>query len=97
MPGYKVVEGRKGALKWLPDAEEKIRSMRIKREVLYEKTLISPTKLQKAFKSGQIGPRQWAQIEQLIGQADGKPQLVPESDKRPAIAVSVKEEFKTIE
>lgn len=97
VPGYKVVEGRKGARKWLPDAEEKIRSMRIKREVIYERALMSPTKLQKAFKAGQIGPRQWAQIEQLIGQADGKPQLVPESDKRPAIAVSLKDDFKTID
>nr|WP_284109456.1 DUF2800 domain-containing protein [Acinetobacter pittii] len=32
-----------------------------------------------------IGPRQWTKIEALITQADGKPTVAPESDKRPAL------------
>lgn len=97
VPGYKLVEGRKGARKWAPGAEEALRGMRISRGVLYTKSLISPTKAEAAFKQGLIGPRQWAQISGLMAQADGKPTVAPLADKRPALKLNVKDQFEVIE
>lgn len=97
VPGYKIVAGRKGARKWLPDAEEQLARMRIRRDVLYTKALISPTQAEKAHKDGHIGPRQWNEISRLFTQSEGKPAIAPESDKRPAISVSLKDEFETLE
>lgn len=97
VPGYKIVAGRKGARKWVPGAEEEIDRMRIRRDVLYTKTLITPTQAERAVKEGHIGPRQWRAISKLFTQSEGKPALAPESDKRPAITVSLKDEFETLE
>lgn len=97
LPGYKIVAGRKGARKWTPDAEEQINRMRIRRDVLYTRALITPTQAERAHKEGHIGPRQWLAISKLFTQSEGKPAIAPEADKRPAITVSVRDEFETIE
>lgn len=96
IPGFKLVAGRKGARKWADNAEEVLNNMRINKSVLYEPKLISVTRAEKAAKKGDIGPRQWAKLQELIVQADGKPALAPESDPRPAICVSVTDDFETL-
>ena len=97
VPGYKVVAGKRGARKWTPEAEAKLASMRINRSALYKKTLVTPTQAEKLAKDGLIGPRQWRAISEFITQAEGKPTLAPESDKRPAISVALKDEFSIID
>lgn len=90
IPGWKVVEGRRGARKWAnaAEAENVMKGMRLKQDVMYEQTLISPTTAEKLAKSGDIGPRQWPRLQEYITQSEGSPTVVPESDKRPAISVA---------
>lgn len=87
VPGFKLVEGRKGSRKWSDDkeAEELFKSMRLKTEQMYDLKLISPTTAAKLQKESIIGPRQWSKVEALITQNDGKPTVAAESDKRPAL------------
>jgi hypothetical protein len=89
VPGFKLVEGRRGARRWADDKEVEatMKSMRMKLEEMYEFSLISPTTADKLHKSGVIGPRQWAKLQESITQADGKASVAPVSDKRPALVV----------
>lgn len=89
VPGFKLVEGRRGARKWAdPDeVETTLKAMRLKTEQIYDLSLISPTTAEKLHKNGNIGPRQWPKLQALITQPSGKPSVAPESDKRPALAV----------
>lgn len=89
VPGWKLVEGRRGARRWTNDAEVEatMKSMRLKLEEMYDLSLISPTTAEKLHKSGAIGPRQWPKLQGLIGQSDGKASVAPASDKRPALVV----------
>ncbi|WP_323026645.1 DUF2800 domain-containing protein [Castellaniella sp.] len=89
VPGFKLVEGRRGARCWAngADAETALKAMRLKVEQMYDLTLISPTTAEKLHKAGGIGPRQWPKLQALITQPDGKPSVAPEADKRPALVV----------
>ena len=89
VPGYKLVEGKRGNRKWDDDseAETALKAMRLKLEEIYDFTLISPTTAEKLHKAGVIGPRQWPKVQALITQSDGKPSVAPASDKRAAIAI----------
>lgn len=87
VPGFKLVEGKRGARAWTDtdEATALLKKFRLKQEEMYELKLISPTAAEKLHKSGSIGERQWPQLLQLIQQKPGKPTIAPESDKRPAI------------
>ena len=84
--GYKLVQGRKGNRAWCDakQAEEMLKTMRIKEADMYERKVISPAAAEKLAKAGTIGKRQWPKLQQLITRAEGKPCLAPESDPRPA-------------
>ena len=90
VPGFKLVEGKKGHRKWVnPDeAELQLKSMRLKTEQMYDLSLISPTTAEKLAKAGDIGPRQWKKLQAQYAQSQGKPSVAPDSDKRPAITVA---------
>lgn len=90
VPGFKLVEGRRGARKWSDEkvAEETLKAMRVKHEQMYEYSLISPTTAEKLAKAEVIGPRQWPRLKELITQSEGKPSVAPASDKRPSIVVT---------
>lgn len=91
VPGYKLVAGKKGSRQWADDtqAEDVLRKqMRLPIEKAYNLKLISPPQAEKLFKAGDIGPRQWPKLQQLITQGEGKPHVAPESDPRPAITVA---------
>lgn len=86
LPGYKLVEGRKGNRAWGSNeakAEEMLKAMRFKKEEMYSFKLVSPTQAEKLLKEN---PRRWNKVAGLIQRNDGKPVLVPESDKRPALS-----------
>lgn len=96
VPGFKLVQGKKGNRAWADasEVEALMKKMRIKQDVMYDFKLISPTSAEKAFKAENIGPRQWPQLQALITQAEGKPTVVPATDKRAAIVVdSVEDDF----
>jgi len=88
--GYKLVQGKRGNRKWADEveAEETLKAMRVKHDQMYNYTVISPVSAEKLAKSGDIGPRQWTKLQESITQAEGKPSVAPQSDKRPQLAVS---------
>jgi hypothetical protein len=90
VPDFKLVEGKRGNRAWVnPDeAELQLKSMRLKVDEMYTLKLISPTTAEKLAKAGAIGPRQWKKLQEQYGQSQGKPSVVPASDKRPALTVS---------
>lgn len=86
LPGWKVVQGKKGNRKWTDPkvAEEALKAMRLKQDEIYDMKVISPTSAEELLKSN---PKRWAKIKPLYGQADGKPAVVEESDKRPPLEI----------
>jgi len=97
VPGYKLVQGRKGNRKWRDETEvtAALQSMRLRKDEMYEMSLISPATAEKLFKDE---PKRWARLEGLITQSDGKPTVVPETDKRPALEVKpIADEFTNLE
>jgi len=98
VPGFKLVTGKRGNRKWRDEAEAEttLKSMRLKHDQMYDYSVISPTSAEKLTKgeNAPLGERQWKKLQALITQSDGKPSVVPESDKRPALEVKpVIEEF----
>jgi hypothetical protein len=85
--GYKLVQGKRGNRAWgnAAEAEELLKSMRIKHDMMYDYSLASPTTVEKLAKAGEIGPRQWTKIKDLITQTEGRPSVAPISDKRDAL------------
>jgi hypothetical protein len=90
VPGYKLVQGKKGNRQWADAkvAEETLKAMRVKLEDMYDLKLISPTSADKLAKAGTIGPRQWPKVQALITQSEGKPHVAPASDPRQALVVT---------
>lgn len=91
IPGFKLVQGKRGARAWTDPAQaEKLlrETFRLKVEEAYDLKLISPTSAEKLHKAGAIGPRQWPKVLELVHQPEGKPSVAPESDKRPALVMS---------
>lgn len=84
--GYKLVEGKRGNRKWADEAEaeKKLKSMRLKKEQMYDFSLISPTTAEKLLKPK---PKAWKALAGFITQNDGKPSVAPITDKRPALQV----------
>lgn len=90
VPGYKLVQGKRGHRKWssASEAEATLKAMRVPHDRMYDYSLVSPTTVEKLFKEGVVGPRQWPKLQPLITQSEGGPSVAPESDKRPAISVT---------
>lgn len=90
VPGFKLVQGKRGARQWADakEAEATLKAMRVKLEDMYDFKLISPTSADKLAKAGTIGPRQWPRLLPLIVQKDGAPHVAPVSDPRAALVVT---------
>ena len=90
VPGYKLVQGKKGNRAWdkPADVEAMLKTMRLKEAEMYDFKLISPTTAEKLAKAGTIGPRQWPKVLEMITQSEGKPHVAPVSDSRPALVVT---------
>jgi hypothetical protein len=107
VPGFKVVQGKRGNRAWANAdvAETALKGMRLKTEEMYDLKLISPTSAEKLAKPAKkeddpqplIGPRQWKKLQELITQADGKPHVAPVSDPRPALVLTkAEDDFDTV-
>lgn len=94
VPGWKLVQGRKGARQWASenDAETTLKGMRLKVEEMYSFKLITPPAAEKLVKAGTIGPRQWDKLKKLVTQSEGSPSVVPESDPREALVITPPED-----
>lgn len=93
VPGFKLVTGKQGNRAWRDEveAEELLKSFRLKQDQMYSQKVISPTQAEKLLKKE--SPRRWTKIEALITRADGKPTIAPESDPRPALNVNPVNDF----
>ena len=81
--GLKLVAGREGARKWKDESEviAVFTTARIKRDLMYKESLISPTDAEKVLKDEK--PKVWAKLQDKITRAPAKPVLAPVDDPRP--------------
>lgn len=88
IPEYKLVQGKRGARKWINEevVEKLFKSFRLKKEEMYNLSLISPTNAEKLLKDS---PVRWNRAEELITQSDGGMSVAHISDKRPALNVKL--------
>ena len=97
VPGYKLVEGKKGNRAWNDETEVETlmkKTWRLKADEIYTQKLISPTAAEKLLKT--VNPTRWGKLQAHISRAPGKPSVAPEADKRPAISlVAVSADFRS--
>lgn len=84
VPRHKLVAGKKGsrAFENKTEAEKMLKGFRLKVDEMYSRTLMTPTMLEKKLKKR---VKLWNKLLPLIVQADGKPSLAHETDKRSAL------------
>lgn len=100
VPGWKLVTGKQGNRAWTDPAEVEaaLKKMRLKKEEMYDYTLISPTTAEKLAASGTIGQKQWDKLQNSICRANGKPSVAPVTDPRPALEMRpVEDEFEELQ
>lgn len=96
VPGWKLVTGKAGSRSWndTEAARAKLKGMRLRDDVMYDFTLISPTTAEKLHADGVIKPKQWTALQDLISRSSGKPSVAPAADKRPALDIGkVEDDF----
>lgn len=96
VPGYKLVEGKRGNRRWADEdaAIKAMKSAKIKDADMYKRTLISPTEAEKRLKGS---PATWAKVLAHVTQSEGKPSVAPVTDKRPALAIrAVADDFRDL-
>jgi len=83
VPNYKLVEGRQGNRAWADKEaiEALFQSWRLRKDEMYDFSLISPTKAEKL-----LTPVRWEKAQSLISRSAGKPSVAPVTDRRPAIS-----------
>lgn len=99
VPGFKLVKGREGIRKFSDSAEAEamMKSMRLKQDVMYDWTLISPTTAEKLAADGVIGKKQWPKLQALIVRSEAGLSVAPAADKRPAVAITpVADDFEVL-
>jgi len=93
VPGFKLVEGRSNRKYVDQDAvAAKLKDSGIPEEIMFERSLLGITAMESA-----IGKKKFTELlGDLVAKPAGKPTLVPEGDKRPALALaaSAAEDFK---
>lgn len=91
VPGYKLVQGRRGPRKWADptQAAEALRAAGLKPDQIYETEVKSPTAIERLVKAGALRSEAWLSLGGLIVQQDGAPSVAPADDPRPAIEVGI--------
>jgi hypothetical protein len=80
VPGYKLVEGRKGFRRWSDEAEAQEHLVTALQNAAFERKLISPAAAEKALKKHAL----WPALAALTTQSAGSPTVAPADDRRPA-------------
>lgn len=94
IPGFKLVEGRRGNRAWLDEktVEEMLgKQFRLSRDEMYEFKVIGPAAAQRLLEKE--SPRRWKKLQALITQSSGRPTVVPADDKRRAIEPAAPVQF----
>lgn len=94
VPGYKLIEGRKGVRQWNNSEEviSALKKMRLREDQMYDKKLVSPSKVERLLEEGAITKKQWEKLSPLIIQNRCRPSIVEESDKRKPLETMTKAE-----
>ena len=79
-PGYKLIEGKAGNRRWT-DETAVVEALQFLGVEPFDKSVRSPTDVEKELKKADFKA-----LAHLVNRARGKVQLVPASDKRPALA-----------
>lgn len=89
-PGYKLV-AKRATRKWRNEGDviEHLQNQGVRPEVMYERSLKSPAQLEKIIDKKVLA-------EFVVAESSGHT-LAPESDKRPAVRPSAKDEFTALE
>jgi hypothetical protein len=79
VPGWKLVLGKKGNRKFtnVATVEELLKQLGFKEEIIFEKTLIPLTQIEKI-----VPKAKWPLFEDLISQSDAQPQAVSAANKK---------------
>ena len=100
IPGFKLVEGRRGNRRWTDStiAAEALLALKVSPQQVFETTLISPAAAEKLVSSALITTENWRQLQMLLTQPKGSPCVVPTADRRPAMNLAaVINEFTNLE
>jgi hypothetical protein len=101
LPGWKLVTGKTGSRAWTDENEVREvmkKQYRLRDDVMYDFSLISPTSAEKLHAAGTIKPRQWTKLQDLISRSNGKPSVAPATDKRPALDIGkVEDQFDSLD
>lgn len=101
VPGWKLVQGKRGARQW-PDgdeAESTLKGMKLTVDQMYNKKLKSPAQIEKVIgpKGSHPAPRKWSKLQEMIVQKEGQPSVAPEDDPRPALEINPVADFENLE
>jgi hypothetical protein len=97
VPGFKLVQGRKGSRAWANEAEAEalLKGFRLKQEEMYSFKLISPTQAEKVLADS---PRRWTKVIPLISQSTASPASRPSrTSGRRSVVKPVADDFQNIE
>ena len=87
--GFKLVEGKSNRQWSDPEAAQILLANHLTLDITRPRAdLISPHKAEEALKSVELSARFQSRMASLITKPEGKPTLVPESDKRPALQLA---------
>lgn len=85
--GFKAVLGRQGNREWSEGFEEALATTKVKKELVYKQTVLSPTEMEKIHKEGKLSASQWKKLSEFIYRSPAKVTIAPVSDKRPPVEV----------
>ena len=98
VPDYMLAEGKKGNRAWVDsnEAEDTMKSMRIKQDEMYKRSLITPTQAMK-LESIKTSKRKSNRLEKLITQSPGQPTVArKDSGKKPLEVKPVVDSFEDL-
>lgn len=88
IPGFKIVQGKKGARSWADDekALKKLKTVLGAKYAAQPVKPVSPTTVEGMVKRGDVTERQWKALQDMIVQKEGGKHVAREDDPRPAIS-----------
>ncbi len=101
IPGWKLVQGKRGNRVWDPKQEVEVIDLLaacVSEDEMYTRKLKGPAAIEKLRKQKIISEGEWTTLQQYIVQADGKPHVAPANDPRPPLEInSVADDFSEVE
>lgn len=100
VPGFKIVQGKKGSRAWADEEKALATLKRVLGSKYASQPLkpVSPTTVEGMVKRGDVSAKQWAALQKMVTQKEGGRHVAREDDPRPAISCGVdREAFAAVE